>query len=323
MLAYVMKEPGSIDNLFLTEVTDPVPKEGHILIDVRAFGLNRSELYTIQGYSGDAVTYPRILGIECFGIVIDGGGTDLQKGQTVAAAMGFMGRKYDGSYAQKTLVPRTYVYPIKTVLPWCVLGNLPESYLTAWGILIEANNTQPGDIVLVRGASSSVGMAVTNIAKEMGCTVIGTTRKEEKVSYIKESGADYVVIDNGDIHESIRNQFETGVNSVVELVGKKSTILDSLKCCAPKGIVGIVGVLGNEWNHEFFPWMPSTVKLTMYSSETLTTEYATPILQNIVKHVEDGHYKANAYRQFKFKDLKEALKIMEASSGAGKLVILI
>jgi hypothetical protein len=74
MKAHVMREPGSIDNLQLTAWPDPKPAPGKILIAVKAFGLNRSELMTIQGHSGEAVTYPRVLGIECVGEVLDGGG---------------------------------------------------------------------------------------------------------------------------------------------------------------------------------------------------------------------------------------------------------
>lgn len=73
-----MQESGGPEVLQLVELPEPQPKEGWILIDIKAFGLNRSELYTRQGHSGDAVTLPRVLGIECVGVVVDGGGTDLQ-----------------------------------------------------------------------------------------------------------------------------------------------------------------------------------------------------------------------------------------------------
>ena len=111
----------------LVELPDPEPKKDWVLIDVKAFGINRSELYTRQGHSGKAVTIPRVLGIECVGVVVDGGGTDLKQGQKVAAAMGFMGRKYHGGYAEKTLVPRSNVFPVETDLDWEILGAIPEN----------------------------------------------------------------------------------------------------------------------------------------------------------------------------------------------------
>ena len=116
MKAWLMRQAGSPESLELVDLPDPEPREGWVLIDVMAFGLNRSELHTRQGQSGDAVTLPRVLGIECVGVVVDAGGTDLAVGRTVAAAMGGMGRTHDGGYATKALIPRSNVFPIDTSL---------------------------------------------------------------------------------------------------------------------------------------------------------------------------------------------------------------
>lgn len=316
-----MHQAGGPEVLKLTELPDPQPKAGWILIEVKAFGLNRSELYTRQGHSGDAVTLPRVLGIECVGVVLDGGGTDLQPGQKVGCAMGDMGRLHDGGYATMTLIPRSNVYPVTTDLDWESFGALPEMYLTAWGVTIEAVGLEAGQSLLVRGGSSSVGLACISIAKEMGCTVLATTRKEAKVARIKAGGADHVLIDDGSVVDQVREIFPEGVHGVVELVGREVTIKDSLLCARPKGTVGLVGFLGDEWGYEFFPWMPSTVKLTMYTSETLHTDTATPILQKIVDRVASGVYKTNIFQVFDFEDLPDAHAMMEANKAAGKLVI--
>ena len=231
----------------LVEQPDPSPKEGWILIDIKAFGINRSELYTRQGHSGDAVTMPRILGIECVGVVVDGGDTDLQPGQKVAAAMGNMGRKYDGGYATMTLVPRMNVFPVNTDLDWTTFGALPETYLTASGVLKEAIDLQAGQALLIRGGSSSVGLAATSIAKDMGCTVLATTRKEAKVPILKAAGVDHVLIDEGSVKDQVRSILPEGVHGVVELVGRENTIMDGLQCIAPKGTMGMVGFLGDSW----------------------------------------------------------------------------
>ena len=321
MKAWQIKSYGGIDVFELNEIPDPQPKKDWILIDIKAFGINRSELYTRQGHSGDAVTLPRVLGIECVGIVLDGGGTDLQAGQKVAAAMGNMGRLYDGGYAEKTLIPRTNVYPVHTDLDWEIFGAIPETYLTAWGVIHEAISLQSGQSLLVRGGTSSVGLACTSIAKEMGCTVFATTRKEAKVPILKAAGVDHVLIDNGSVKDQIKSILPQGVNGVVELVGIEKTIMDCLQSTAPKGTVGMVGFLGDTWDYKFFPWMPSTVKLTIYSSETLHTSTATPALQTIVDRVASGAYKANIHQIFDFKDLPKAQDMMEKNQAAGKLVV--
>lgn len=303
-------------------IPDPSPKQGHILIEIKAFGINRSELYTRQGHSGEAVSLPRVLGIECVGIVKDSGGTDLRIGQKVGAAMGHMGRLYDGGYAEMALVPRSNVYPIETALDWATLGALPEMYLTAWGVIKEAIDLPRDSSILIRGGSSSVGLACASIAKEMGCTVLATTRKQEKVSILQAAGVDHVIIDNGQIATQVKAIIPEGVAGVVELVGIEKTIMDCLQSTAPKGTVGMVGFLGDTWDYKFFPWMPSTVKLTLYSTETLHTEYATPVLQTIVDQVAAGKYKSNIHQVFNFSELPRAHEMMESNQAAGKLVVL-
>ena len=321
MKAFVIEEYGPIDVLKMKEIPDPTPKEGWVLIEVKAFGLNRSELYTRQGHSGDAVTVPRVLGIECVGLVIDGGNTDLQAGQKVAAAMGNMGRLYDGGYAEKTLIPRSNVFPFESELDWEILGALPETYLTAWGVIHEAIGLKANTSLLIRGGTSSVGLAAASIARDMGCAVFSTTRKEAKAKVLEEAGVDHVLIDKGSVEQNIKQILPQGVAGVVELVGIENTLMDCLRSTAPKGTVGMVGFLGNVWDYKFFPWMPSTVKLTIYSSETLHTDYATPVMQTIVDKVASGAYLANIHEVFPFEKLKDAHYIMENNLAAGKLVI--
>ena len=323
MKAWQIKSYGSSEVFQLNELPDPQPKAGWVLIDIKAFGINRSELYTRQGHSGEAVTIPRVLGIECVGVVVDGGGADLQPGQKVAAAMGNMGRLFDGGYAEKTLIPRNNVFPVDTDLDWTTFGALPETYLTAWSVLKEAIDLPPGGSLLIRGGTSSAGLACTSIAKEMGCTVFATTRKEDKVPVLKKAGVDHVLIDTGKVESQVKALFPEGVNGVVELVGKENTILDCLQCTAPKGTVGLVGFLGDSWAYQFFPWMPSTVKLTIYSSETLHTDYATPVLQTILDRVAQGIYRPNIHKVFSFDELPQAHEMMEQNRAAGKLVVMV
>ncbi len=95
MKAIRVHRPGGPEVMKTEEIPLPEPSPGWVRIRVRAFGLNRSEMYTRQGHS-PGVRFPRVLGIECVGVVDDPGGTDLEVGQTVAALMGEMGRVHDG-----------------------------------------------------------------------------------------------------------------------------------------------------------------------------------------------------------------------------------
>ena len=321
MKAYVIHTPGDVDALQLQEIPTPTVKPGWVLIRVRAFGLNRAEIMTRQGHSGDAVPWPRIIGIECVGEVADPSDSGLAVGQKVATAMGGLGRSHDGSYAEYTLVPSSQVMPIETSLSWEQFGALPETYFTAWGVVHEAMDIQPGQTVLVRAATSSVGRAAMSILKDMNCTVIATTRKEAKRQILLDAGADHVLVTQVATADAVRDVAPDGVHGVVELVGTRDTIMDSLRACGTRGIVGIVGFLGYEWDYNWFPWMPSTVRLTLYSSETITGIWGTPILQEIVNRVESGRYRTNLFKAFDFNDLHDAHQLMESNRASGKLVV--
>ena len=108
MKAVVIHEAGGPEVLKVEKRPIPVPHSGQVLIRVKAFGLNRSELFTRQGHS-PGVPFPRILGIEAVGLVEDAPGKEFHKGAVVATAMGGMGRQFDGGYAEYTCVPVTQV----------------------------------------------------------------------------------------------------------------------------------------------------------------------------------------------------------------------
>ena len=106
--AAVLRESGPAEVLRLEDLPLPKPKLGQVLIRIKAFGLNRSELFTRQGHS-PSVKLPRVLGIECVGVVEEAPGAEFSKGQKVATAMGGLGRQLDGGYAEYTVAPARQV----------------------------------------------------------------------------------------------------------------------------------------------------------------------------------------------------------------------
>jgi len=104
MKVAVIYEAGGPENIKLEERPLPSQKNGWVLVKVKAFGLNRSELMTRKGYSPN-VKFPRVLGIECAGEVDQDPTGELKPGQKVAAFMGGMGRDFNGSYAEYALLP--------------------------------------------------------------------------------------------------------------------------------------------------------------------------------------------------------------------------
>lgn len=320
MRAWRVRTPGGVDALECVTVPEPEPLPGWVHIRIHAFGLNRSEIYTRRGQSGGAVRFPRVLGIECVGEVISAPGTDLEPGQKVAAAMGGLGRDYDGGYAEQTVAPRSQVMPFDSSLPWDVLGAVPETYYTAWTSLFDECGLQPKQTLLIRGGTSSVGMAATSIAKHLGCRVIATTRRASKRARLAAVGVDEVVIDSGCIVDEVRALAPAGVDAALELVGRPETVGDSAAAVRPGGHLCHTGLLGDVWD-EPMPPMPNGVSYSFGNTEAIRTQRWSPITQTLVDRVAAGIYAPNVFRCFEFSELREAHQLMEDSGAAGKLVV--
>jgi NADPH:quinone reductase-like Zn-dependent oxidoreductase len=186
-------------------------------------------------------------------------------------------------------------------------------------------DARPGQTLLIRGGTSSVGMAAASLAKAMGLRVLATTRGAAKADALRENGADDVVIDTGHIAEDVARRVPGGVDGVLELVGPV-TLLDSLRAARPRGVVCHTGLLGNVWVLDRFEPLediPSTVRLTTYHSGTTSAERSTAALQAIVDGVAAGRYRPNVERVFRFGEIVAAHRFMEENRGSGKLVVAV
>ncbi len=323
MKAAVVFSPGGPEALEIAERDVPDAVSGEVTIRVRAFGLNRAELFTRQGDSGDAVRFPRIIGIECVGEVVAAPDTPFKRGQKVAAMMGGMGRSFDGSYAEFTRVPQRSVFAIETDLPWAVFGALPEMFQTAHGSIHTGLSVGKGDSILIRGGTSSIGLAVASLAKRDGVTVAATTRNPQRAGVLEKAGVDHVIVDDGGslVDETFRVLGE-GADGVLDLIGT-TTLADSLRCAKPGGRVCMTGILGGEWIwKEFEPLVdiPNGVFLTSYGggSEDVTAD----ALQGYVDDVAAGTVPVGLDRTFELDEIVEAHRYMEANKAKGKLVVL-
>lgn len=320
MKAAVTTKAGNPDVIKIQERPKPEVKEGWVLIKIKAFGLNRSEIFTRQGHSPNVI-FPRIQGIECVGEIEEDPSGKYETGQKVAAIMGGLGRDFDGGYAEFASAPLEIVFAFESDLPWHVLGAIPEMFQTVSGSLNEALEIKEGEILLIRGGTSSIGMLACQLAKMKGLTVISTTRNLEKEIHLKENGVDYVLLDDGQINLKLKNLFPKGVDKVLELIGIE-TLKDSLQCIRPKGIVCMTGILGGSWTmNKFTPMddIPSLGRLTVYMGDA--SNLHKDLLQEFIDAVAEGKINLNIDKTFKLDQISEAHTYMESNQAKGKIVV--
>lgn len=323
MKAIVISVHGGPEVLTVTELPDPVPAVGEILIRVKAFGLNHAEAYMRSGAWGQVAAVP---GIECAGLVEADPSGELPVGTRVVAILGGMGRTRNGSYAELVTVPAANVAVVNSQLPWAELAAVPEVYATAFSALHGNLTVRPGETLLVRGATSSLGQAAVNLAVQHGASVIATTRSEAHVPLLQEIGATDVLIDGGHLAAEVERR-GLDVDALLDVVGN-SVLRDSLASVRPRGRVCQVGFLGGFAPvPDFDPIadLPSGVQLSFFGSAFVLGSPAFPLadipLDAIYAQVEAGTLKARPTRVFGFDEIVAAHRVMEAGRALGKMVV--
>ena len=221
------------------------------------------------------------------------------------------------------MVPESIVFPIDSKLEWSVLGALPEMLQTCNGSLHIGLEVGSGETLLIRGGTSSIGMTTMTIAKSLGLRVAMTTRNPNKRDLLLERGADEVYVDDGAIAERVREVHPGGVDRVLELIGT-TTLLDSLQCVRPKGVVCMTGILGGEWELQSFRPMgqiPTGVKLSSYSGGA--GDIGAEELQKYVALVESGALQIHQGPVWKFEELREAHAALDENRANGKMVVVV
>lgn len=313
MKAVVLNGVTPAEQVVLSEAEIPKVRPGWVLVKVRAFGMNHSEqILRLHEIEADYIEKPVIPGIECVGEIADASDSGFSVGQKVAALMGGMGRSFNGSYAEYALLPVHHVFPVQTGLSWKEFAAVPETYFTAWGSLFECLGLNPSNTLLVRGGTCALGYAAIQIAKALGCRVVATTHREEKLPLL--AGVDEAVLDTGKLEGEVH-----GVTKVLELVGPK-TLSDTLRCVEKGGIVCNTGILGGVYALNGFDpikCIPNGVYLTGFHSNWPTQQ----AMDDIFAFIDRNKLKPCIGASYGFEDIREACMALDEGKVNGKIVV--
>lgn len=325
-------------------------KKDWILVKIKAFGINRAEIFTRQGDS-PSVKLPRVIGIECVGVVEEPSNSDFKKGDKVFSMMNGMGREFDGSYAEYILIPKNQVYRLpneksffKNIdnielknkkqlkekfsknleiteenIFWSEIAAYPELYYTAYGSLFKSLKLKEGETLLVRGGTGSVALAAIQLAKAINVRVIATSRSASKEQFLKGKGADEVIVGNENFDENLKKLFPDGVDKVLELIGRP-TLKSSLKSVKQGGIVCMTGCLGGWIIEDFEPLVDiiSESYLTSFDSTNINKDTVNEMFEFIEKY----NIKPCISKIFTLDEISLAHKYLESNSANGKVIIM-
>ena len=189
MHAVVITEPGGPEVLQWTEVPDPVPGPGEVLVDVAASAVNRADMMQRQGPTRRRRVPPPYPGLECSGTIaaLGEGVTGWQPGDQVCALLA------GGGYAEKVAVPAGQLLPVPNAITLVEAAALPETVCTVYSNVFLGARLAKGETLLVHGGGSGIGTTAIQLGKHAGAIVAVTAGSQEKLDACKQLGADLLI----------------------------------------------------------------------------------------------------------------------------------
>ncbi|KAF9888502.1 hypothetical protein FE257_008609 [Aspergillus nanangensis] len=319
MNAIVITKFGGPDVLEHRLVPKPTVGIGEVLIAVRAFGLNHAEMHMRKGEWDE---WNPVTGLECVGVVEACPGGEFEPGQIVVGVMGGLGRNRPGGYGEFAAVPATNVIAVQTNLPWDQLAAIPEIYITVWSCLFTVLDLQPGENLLIRGATSTLGQAAVNLAVNAGARVTATTRRHERFESLRKMGAAETIIEQAGLDRVHSVEFD----KVLNLIGNR-VLLESINLTRSGGRMLQAGWLGGlDAVSDFNPMlqMKPGVHFSLFHGKVLGNPdflFSRIPLQRIVQQIENGEWDARPTHVFDHQDIRKAHQILDSGDAGGKIVV--
>ncbi|WP_424017925.1 zinc-binding dehydrogenase [Halorientalis pallida] len=340
MQAVQFSEHGDTDVIEYGEFPDPEPADDEVLVDVKAAALNHLDIWTRRGLPGIDLEMPHIPGSDAAGVVTEvGADVDrFEAGDHVAVSAGvscgscefcrdgeptmcvdfhILGEHVRGVHAEQAAVPADNLVPVPDHVDWEVAGSASLVFQTAWRMLVTRADLQPGEKVLVLGASGGVGHAALQIAKYVGAEVYATASSEEKLDYAEELGADEVInYEQEDFDDAIRDiTGYRGVDVVVDHIGA-ATWNKSLASLAKGGRIVTCGATTG-------PNPETDVNRIFWNQlEVIGSTMGTPgEVDDVLELVWEGEFEPRVRDTLPMSETARAHEMLQEREGFGKVVV--
>ncbi len=322
MRAVVCHAWADLDALAVEEVPAPEPGEGEVLIDVHAAGVNFADLLIVKGEYQHKPPFPFSPGAEAAGVVTAvGAGVDtVEVGQRVLAMLDH------GGYAEQVVARSHEVTPIPDGMDFETAATFPVVYATSHLALGHRARLQPGEVLLVHGASGGVGLTAVEVGKAMGATVIASASSAEKLQVAREHGADHLInYAEEDIRERVL-ALTGGADVVYDPVGGDA-FTASLRCINPGGRILVIGFASGT-----IPQIPANHLLVKDASAlgfSLTQlrqhhpEAVRDSMRELLAWVEDGRLHPLVSSTVPFEAFADAMRLLRDRRSTGKVAIRI
>lgn len=239
MYAITVREPGGPEALEWTEVPDPTPGAGEVLVEVAASAVNRADLLQRQGHYPPPPGASDIIGLECSGTIIElGEGVEgWQVGDEICALLA------GGGYAEKVAIPAGQLLPVPSEVDIVTAAALPEVACTVWANVVMHAKLGEGDVLLVHGGAGGIGTHAIQVGKALGATVAVTAGSAERLESCRQLGADILInYREQDFVEEIQKA-TGGANVILDNMGA-SYLGKNIDALATGGRLVIIGMQG-------------------------------------------------------------------------------
>lgn len=322
MKALLCRSLGGPETLEVAEIEAPVPGPGEIAIDVEGCGVNFADTLIIQGRYQVKPALPFSPGMEVAGRVasLGEGVTGFSVGQPVIGMCG------TGGYAERVVLEARRAKPRPEGIDGVTAAAIPVAYGTAHLGLHQRARLQPGETLLVHGASGGVGLAAVEVGKRMGATVIATASSADKLKVAGEHGADHLInYEEGEFRDRVKELTGgRGADVIFDPVG--GDVFDqSVRCIAWEGRLLVVGFAGGR-----IPELPANLLLVKNFAamgvfwgayHDKDPEVVTRSIATLMDWLAEGALKPLVSRTYSLDEAAQALEDIAARRATGKLVV--